>query len=107
LGKIIQLGDFGVIPSEDVVTSGHSGICGNNTVIGSSNRNTWSTQSEQTNQRMKNWKIENTPSERGKGNPYPPLLSYGDQLACCFVMVSERRMEYTENGEENELGRRV
>jgi len=45
-----------------------------------------------------------------KREPYPPLLSYGDQLACCFVMVSEGRVEYTERrgkiralGEEERL----
>jgi len=34
------MGDFGVIPSEDVVTGGHPGICRDNTVICSSNCNT-------------------------------------------------------------------
>jgi hypothetical protein len=41
--KSIQVWDFGVITSEDVVNGGHSGICCDDTVIGSSNCNTRST----------------------------------------------------------------
>lgn len=43
---------------------------------------------------------------REREREYPPLLSYGDQLACCFVMVNGNgtgEQRYDEQEEEEKL----
>lgn len=103
----IQLINFGVIASKNTVASGHSSVSGNHTVISSGNRDTGPAQKThniQTLQQLEfgtgiHFAYEKISTQ---GLQYPPLLSQGDQFACCFGIVTSNQLSRTINRRKRE-----
>lgn len=88
------MGDFGVIAGENAVAGRHTSVGCDYAVIGSRNRNARPAKNHTTNTNTQTVsKSVKSRQERGGSGTiwgygsYPPLLSYGEKLACCFVMV--------------------
>ena len=95
-GRGLQFADFGVLAGENIVTGGHASIGGDYTVIGSgdgnagsayTSPNTFTIYNKDLTLQLKKKNQQQIYRERERKCVYPPLLSYGDQLACCLVMV--------------------